>query len=127
MCKSNKKGFTFVELIVATVILSIAVAGVYAAFLSATKFVGFFRHEVMAVSSAHGYLDQQLAVNNFDDIETEFTQPDPSTWPLNSEVEALDNTSSEVATGAAADLGSTSNGYGFKKIDIIVQWDEREL
>lgn len=120
----NNKGFTFVELITATVMLALAVAGVYAAFLSAARFVGLFRHEIQAVVSTQGYLDRESADNKFQDLETTFTQPTASTWPLDPEVNDLDATST-VETDI--DLGSGAGGYNFKRIDTTVTWDERQI
>ena len=53
MCKNNK-GFTFVEIITGTVLITIAVAAVYGAFISAVQLAGFFRHDVMSVIGEKG-------------------------------------------------------------------------
>ena len=96
----NAKGFTFVELIVATVILAIVVAGVYAAFLSAAKFMGTFRHKVMAVIGAQGWLGKKQAktIRYSDLVDAGFTDiptADLYMWGgtftgLRSEVDNLD-------------------------------------
>ena len=124
----NAKGFTFVELIVATVILAIAVAGVYAAFLSSAKFIGTFRHEVMAVIGGQGILEQARAGNKYDDLTAGSSNVAGSNLlsELKSEV-ATTNFSATQTITENVDLGSAGNGYPFKRIEITVQWDEREI
>ncbi len=140
-------GFTFVELIVATVILGIAVAGVYAAFLSSVKFTGAFRHEVMAAILTDSLLQQVRA-------EYEHTDPDDTTSPyavddatngavanppdfslstftlddqLDGEVENLTNTGYTVTDENLSADGFSNQEYSFKRITITVEWDERAI
>ena len=124
----NAKGFTFVELIVATVILAIVVAGVYAAFLTATKFTGTFKHKVMAVIGTQGILESVRAANRCEDLTTGSTDvtTSPLLDPLESEV-ATTNFSGTQNVTENVDLGSAANGYPFTRITITVQWDEREI
>ena len=135
----GRAGFTFVELIVATVILAIAVAGVYATFLSSAKFTGAFRHEVMAVIGAQGILDQTRAEhsNHSPSTYTYLAPIDPGDPGYDVSGEgAFTQLSGEVEAGLAAtrtvtgddeddvDLGS---GYPFRRITVTVQWNEREI
>lgn len=147
----NNKGFTFVELIVATVILGIAVAGVYAAFLSSAKFTGAFRHEVMAAILADSLLQQVRAV--YENNEYKRADPASATPPyavddavhgavvnppdfslstftlddqLDGEVENLTNTGYTVTE---QNLGCSDNDafHNFRRINITVEWDERAI
>ncbi|UCH12921.1 MAG: prepilin-type N-terminal cleavage/methylation domain-containing protein [Candidatus Omnitrophota bacterium] len=136
----NNRGFSFVELIVATVILVIVVAGVYAAFLSAAKYIGTFRHEIMAVIGAQGWLEKKLADNKFGDLNNTVnpTKIDPADlylWGgkftgLRSEVDNLDDShlpQYEISTENLSADGTSNPDYSFKKITITVTWVEREI
>jgi prepilin-type N-terminal cleavage/methylation domain-containing protein len=126
----NKNGFTFVELIVSTVVLSIAVAGVYAAFLSTARFSGVFRHEILAAIGTQGWLEQARAEHRFDNNDlpatgTPQTIADLSKWQrLGSEVNDLAATS-KVDTNI--NLGSNNAAYNFKRITVTVKWNERQI
>lgn len=132
----NNRAFTLIELITGAVILAIAVAGVYASFVGAAKFVGFFRHDIQAVISAQSYLEQVHAENKFrsptgnpneiiDRIDDDPAGAvDETTWPLNNEVNNLTVTPS--VTGNVG-LGTTAPDLLFKRVDVTVSWDERQI
>ena len=54
----NKKGFTLIEVVVATLLLAILAAGVASAFWSAQHFLSRARHRVQAFNFAIGALDR---------------------------------------------------------------------
>ncbi len=123
------RGFTFVELIVATVILTIVVIGVYAAFLSAVKFSGTFRHKVMAVIGGQGVLEQACAENTWDNVNTLDGQSIATGgWRLNEEVEANSLSAAYSVSDANLSANGTDNPeYRFRCITVTVNWDEREI
>ena len=135
----NAKGFTFVELIVATVILAIVIAGVYTAFLSAAKFSGTFRHEVMAVIGGQGWLEKKQAetirygslINaGFAGIPVADLYLWGSTFTgLRSEVDNLDDSHLPQYAISTENLSETDSphSYDFKRITIKVTWDERGI
>lgn len=136
----KNKGFTFIELITATVILAIAVAGVYAAFLSSARFTNTFRHEVMAAIAAQGYLDKARA-------ESVAFDPSPLLAPfnilgyngvpidiptsdilqqLNTEVNNLQGSYSAFDGNLSAN-GTDNPEYSFKVLAIRLRWNERQI
>lgn len=128
----NNKAFTYLELIIATMILSIAVAGVFAAFLSSARFSGVFRRDIMAAVSAQGALEQARAIYKYNDPNNPAngvdiingTHPNVSAWPLNNEVNNLQATYSVSDTN----LNGTSNPeYIFKRVTVTVNWNERQI
>ena len=138
----NKKGFTFIELMTAAVILSIAVAGVYAAFTSATKFIGFFRHDIMGVILADSLLQQVRAAYEYGEPNPEVPSSAPSavdvangTTPdfssttlddrLNSEVDSL--SADPYAVNTVNLNGASNPEYSFKRVDIAIKWNERNI
>ena len=138
--KKNTKAFTIIEVLVASVILALAVGGVFVALLSAVKLVNYMRHDMMAVfvtdstitgsRGAYEYDNDNTpgnetlpyAVDNVDGNPT--TDLDPFDQPLDDETEtdSLRNSARNVTT---EDYGTTD--YEFKRVDETVTWKEREL
>ena len=146
----NNKGFTYIELIVASIILTLAVAGVYAALLSATQFVGFFRHDVMAATGAEGWLDKVRAENSYDTLYLNDTGgvfwPIPDTGPeagiddlhlfwgqLETEVNTTAGANLTDANPPTYDISIDENysggahSYNFTRVTITVIRDERGM
>ncbi len=137
------QGFTFVELIVATVILALAVAGVYAAFLSAARFIGFFRHDVMATILTDSLLRQGRAGYKFYDQDNTIppymvddpnagldgTMPNFTSTPLEDQ---LNRETQSVTSGNYTvshpydDYGGGTHPYRFKRMDITINRQERQ-
>ncbi|GEM_PF-5164820 len=122
-------GFTLVELIIGTVILAIAVAGVYASFIGAAKFASFFRHDVQAVISAESFLEEVRAESKWTNVvTTPPAAPVVTSWPLNSEVNNLSATRTIVDNvGCGSGNTNYTNDYKFKRVDVEVSWDERQI
>jgi type II secretory pathway pseudopilin PulG len=124
---NNSSGFTIVEIIVSALMLAIVVAGVFAAFVSATKLAGFFRHDVQAVINGGAYLDSTRAQQ--DHYNNTPIAIDVTNWPLNTEVDDL--ASNTTPTITYEDLGSSNvaagYNYDFKKTEAIIKWYERDI
>ncbi len=118
-------GFTFTELITAAVIIALIIAIVYSIFLGIAKFIGFFKHDVNAVVGARSWLDRKAAGGRYEDLNTTTgaSITDLSTFqPL---TEETDNVQAEYDI-SDVDAGSGAQ-YQFKRIDIKVQRDERDM
>lgn len=132
--KLNNKGFTFIELIVAAVILAIVVAGVYASYIVAVRFIGLFRHEIVAVLLADSILQQVRAGFKYYDPNPDFPayQVDDNTnsFPDNPpDITRLDNQlDDEVINLQTLDeevVLEASGSVNQKRAQTTVEWTER--
>lgn len=120
-------GFTFIELMTASVVLAIAVSGVYAAFLSTAQLTAALRHDIMAATSAQGALEQVRAERTWDNISALNGQAVTINWgALAAEV---DNETAGNYTVADENLsgGTRANPdpYRFRRTTVTVNWYER--
>ena len=142
----HKKGFTYIELIIAATILALVVAGVYAAFLAAVQFIAFFRHDIMAVVGTDGWLSKLYGANSFGNLGNtggfqNIPDPDPGT-PQNEDLHLywgqlegeVDNTTyltdvdpPDYSITENVNLGCNNPAYDFTRMDIRVEWDERQM
>jgi prepilin-type N-terminal cleavage/methylation domain-containing protein len=118
----NKKGFTLIEVVVATLILGVLAAGVAGAFWNAQRLLNLARHRMQAYNFSAEALDRlksnyQYYSNPSMNIGNDHDQ---------SEIEA-----SGILKGEITNLGGTlkydvtePQVNGYKQVTIKVHWDE---
>jgi prepilin-type N-terminal cleavage/methylation domain-containing protein len=126
----NKKGFTLIEVVVATLLLAILAAGVASAFWSAQHFLSRARHRVQAFNFAMEALDRLRSNCKYTDSQMTLTT---------AASDADDHLESEIGTILRGDefLGLLTNRFlkydvintgfaaeGYKQVIIKVHWDE---
>jgi len=120
----NKKAFTFVELIAATLIVAILSAGVFGAFTGAFYIFNRSMHKMQAYNFARDALDRLRSNYNYND-----SQMAVGNGHKESEI-------SSVIKGEMLALGATltydvsydlpeAEPDGYKKVKVHINWNER--
>lgn len=121
----NKKGFTLIEVVVATLILALLAAGVAGAFWNAQRFLNRARHRMQAFNFAMGALDRLKSNYNYLNEEMNAGSGYLASGigcSIEGEMAALaplpDNFTYDITEPQA-------NGY--KQVTIKVNWNEPSL
>jgi prepilin-type N-terminal cleavage/methylation domain-containing protein len=131
--KKQKRGFSFIEIVVSMIILSIAIAATFTSFVAMAKLRAFSENELEAYYNAQAWLERVRTGFSSQTIYTSLIhgqnrnlnavnsilQENYNNWhmALKPKVQ-MGNTSYAISN---ADLGS---GQNFKKITVTVRWDE---
>ncbi|MDP2980739.1 MAG: prepilin-type N-terminal cleavage/methylation domain-containing protein [Candidatus Omnitrophota bacterium] len=118
----NKKGFTLIEVVVATLILAVLAAGVAGAFWSAQHFLSRARHRVQAFNFAMEALDRLRSNYNYLDEEMSV---------------GSGYLASGIGCSIAGEMAALAPGFtydvtepqvsGYKQVTIKVDWNEPSL
>jgi prepilin-type N-terminal cleavage/methylation domain-containing protein len=127
------KGFSFIEILVSMIILSIAIAATFASYIAMARLRTFSENELEAYYNAQAWLEKvrtgssiATRYSNLNDTENNdlndpgsILQEDYNLWAMaNKPKVAMSDTTYQIDD---IDLGS---GVIFKKITVEVKWNE---
>lgn len=127
------KGFSLIEILTATLLLTIVVAAAYATFLSVTKLSTFSRNELEAHTEASRWIEQVRAGFEYGDLTTkaytDLNNPNSilredykNNWPF-AKKPNVSNLNAKYSIVDNIDMGSH---LIFRKVTIRVKWDETD-
>ena len=141
----HRKGFSLIEIIIAAIIITLAAAGAYSAFIYARFFSNKFQYRSMATRHAQQIVEELRFRHGYDEddtgealeVGTNFTTagPDPAslldvtTWELDDRVDSLTAAYGVEDVWFVNGIEQTADpGNGWlpmKKITVRITWDER--
>ncbi|OGD57135.1 hypothetical protein A2V71_01725 [Candidatus Berkelbacteria bacterium RBG_13_40_8] len=116
-----KRGFTLIEVVVATGILLVGVLGVGAFFATSSTITRHASYTSIASNLAQGFIDEEIS-KSYDEL-------DPGTGPKARVSDVASNPFYNYwkqvnITLIDSDLANSGSDIGLKKIDIFVFWQE---
>lgn len=116
----GKKGFSLVELIVSTLIISILAAGVFGAFIGAKYVLNRARHRIQAFNFAKEVQDKLRSNYKYED-----TAMDLETHQALDIGVATPGEMDPLVTSFTYDVSETPSAY--KQVTVTFTWDEKSF
>ncbi|MFH0839040.1 MAG: hypothetical protein V1893_02520 [Candidatus Omnitrophota bacterium] len=125
MHRKKKSAFSFVEVLIAAIIVNIVVIGCFGTFLAAKSKVNVTKRRLMALNYAQEKIEELVSLS-FDDASLAVDDYNTNTLP-NSELKDGFGGTRTYAVAWGPDDYSTGSGERYKIITVTITWTEPQI